>query len=113
MKALGEKMTISLPIEFVEHLTKFDDRERTLHPIVLPTYDQIAALWIMTMTTKRTTAVLKLNANSLPPLTPRIDTTFCFAIGKRCMNCLNNEAEFISNHPEKEYNPLFIDGRMS
>ena len=50
----------------------------------------------------------ELNSDSLPPLALRIDASLCLTVRICGVDSLNDEAQFVADHTEKENNALFI-----
>jgi hypothetical protein len=102
------RLVMQLPVEIIQHLPKFEDRQWALRPVVFPAYDEIAADRIVTMVPERPTPMLKLDSHSLPTLLLGIDATFRFAVRKRRMNGLNDKPELIRNHAEQKHDTLLV-----
>ena len=79
---------------------------------MLPADDDVAISRVVAMIAEVAAPVFELDSNALPPLLTLVDATLGFTVWIGCVNRLDDEAQLITDHPEKEDYALFIDGRV-
>jgi hypothetical protein len=100
-------------VEIVENASQLYYFERAVQPVIFPADHNVTTSRIMAVIAEIAAAVLELDPHALPTVAVPIDAPLRFAVGKRSVNRLNEESQFVADHAEEIHDRLLVDWGVS